>query len=177
MKLLKRVVLISTMGCALSAMAENINEGSGSINFTGAIIEAPCSVNPGSIEQTVDLGQVSSSSLMDEGKSPKRDFEIKLENCNLEVSSVTTTFTGPAGEANGGNSLKLIGTASGAGIVIVDGDEEGIELGKPTDAVTIQKGNNTLKYSAYLQGNLLMEDEEIIPGDFTSHADYTLSYN
>ncbi|WP_162873675.1 fimbrial protein, partial [Klebsiella pneumoniae] len=61
------------------------------------IIDAPCSIAPESIDQTVDLGQVSNVALKNGGKSNPRPFEIKLEQCDITtLKTVKTTFSGVA---------------------------------------------------------------------------------
>lgn len=40
-------------------MANAADQGHGTVTFTGSIIDAPCSIAPESIDQTVNLGQIS----------------------------------------------------------------------------------------------------------------------
>ncbi|MDV7022865.1 fimbrial protein [Atlantibacter subterranea] len=172
-----KVVLASVMGVILAAGAANAkDEGHGKVTFTGSIIDAPCSINPNSVDQTVDLGQISNVALAannKSGTSTPRNFEIDLENCDTStLSKVTTTFTGAAGVVT--DSLGITGTAKGASIILTDGGSNQIKLGTPTAPQLLQDGDNTLLFSAYLQGN--GASATIVPGDFTAVADFTLSY-
>ncbi|HHQ6566074.1 TPA: fimbrial protein [Serratia fonticola] len=176
MKLNKIVLCVSlAMGVVSFANAADIpDQGHGTVTFTGSIIDAPCSIHPDSIDQTVNLGQVSDVSLADGGTSTPKFFEIVLEKCNIEnkAQSVTATFNGATGGVNG--SLGMTGTAQGASIVLTDSVGTQIKLGEKTSAQAIQNGNNTLGFTAYLQGH--GASTAIVPGDFKSVANFTLAY-
>ncbi|EBQ4838039.1 long polar fimbrial protein LpfA [Salmonella enterica subsp. arizonae] len=72
------------MMCASSAFAED--SGSGTINFTGSVIDAPCSVSTDSQNINVILGQVSKNRLKsaNESSDPKK-ITISLLNCSFEA--------------------------------------------------------------------------------------------
>ncbi|MBE4913768.1 type 1 fimbrial protein [Enterobacter cloacae complex sp. P6RS] len=175
MKLNKIVMAIVLAGSVVS-FAQAKDQGHGTVTFVGSIIDAPCSISPDSIDQTVKLGEISNVALNangNTGSSIPRPFEIKLENCDTTTQkTVTATFTG-AEDSAVANHLGITGTASGAGIVLTDGSGKPIELGKPTDAHMLQDGNNTLMFSAYLQGD---GASAVVPGDFSAIADFTLAY-
>ncbi|MGL4429836.1 MAG: fimbrial protein [Silvania sp.] len=172
---LKKIVLAMAMasGMAMGA-AHAADQGHGTVTFTGSIIDAPCSISPDSIDQTVNLGEVSSTALKDSGTSEPRPFDIKLEQCDTTTSkTVTTTFTGAASAGNP-DLLGITGTAKGASIAITNGSGEVVKLGTATAPQTLQDGNNTLEFSAYLQGD--GASATIVPGSFQSVADFTLAY-
>lgn len=177
MKLSKAVQAASIVMAISSFSSHAADQGHGTVTFTGAIIDAPCSINPDSIDQTINLGQIASSALKDGGTSTPRQFQIKLENCTTATAkTVKTTFTGAAGA---GGRLGIDGTAKGASIAITDGKGKLIKLGEATDAQTIQDGNNNIEFAAYLQGDGKDgdgKDAEIVPGEFHSITNFTLSY-
>ncbi|MBE0153025.1 fimbrial protein [Serratia sp. PL7] len=159
-----------------SAFAADV--GHGKVTFKGSIVDAPCSISPDSIDQTVDLGQISNVALVDGGKSTPRTFDIALENCDLTgiTSGVTLTFSGAAASFDAAKkTLGITGTGSGAGVQITNGSGNVMTLGTPTDFQQIQNGNNTLRFSAYLVGNGGALST-ITAGEFSSVADFTLSY-
>jgi type 1 fimbria pilin len=176
MKLNKIVLCVSlALGVASFANAADIpDQGHGTVTFTGSIIDAPCSIHPDSIDQTVNLGQVSDVVLKDSGTSTPKFFEIVLEKCNLEgkAKAVTATFNGATGLTNG--SLGMTGTAKGASIVLTDSVGTQIKLGTKTSPQHLTNGNNTLGFTAYLQG--AGASVAITPGDFKSVANFTLAY-
>ncbi|EIS1618867.1 fimbrial protein [Salmonella enterica subsp. enterica serovar Sandiego] len=173
-KTLLAMVVVAMVG-GTASLAQAADQGHGTVTFTGSIIDAPCSIDPKTVDQTVDLGEVSNVALAlngNTGTSTPRNFEIKLENCDTStLKTVTTTFSGAEGATPG--HLGITGTASGASIALTDGSGTAIDLGTATAPHQLQDGSNTLMFSAYLQGD---GASSIVPGDFTSIADFTLAY-
>lgn len=173
---MKKIVVAIAMASAMTAGVANAqDQGHGTVTFTGSIIDAPCSIAPDSVDQTVDLGEVSNVALKDGGTSNPQSFDIKLEQCDTTtLKTVSATFTGAASAGNP-DLLGITGTAKGASIAITNGSGEVIKLGTPSPAQTLQDNYNTLAFSAYLQGDT-GASATIVPGSFTSIADFTLSY-
>ncbi|OKB67977.1 fimbria A protein [Serratia marcescens] len=179
MNKLNKTILAAVIAFGATSMAQ-ADQGHGKVTFTGSIIDAPCSITPESIDQTVDLGQISNVALSDGGKSTPRNFSIDLENCtfgddgagNLNKNKVTVTFTGMESAADNG-LLAVTGTAQGASIAIADGSGQIIKLGQPTKPHSLQNGKNTLSYAAYMQG----DGAAVTEGEFQAVADFTLAYN
>ncbi|CAI0720414.1 Fimbria A protein precursor [Serratia entomophila] len=171
---LNKIMLAAVLAFGASSLAHAADQGHGKVTFTGSIIDAPCSIAPESVDQTVDLGQVSSIALKDGGKSVPRQFDIKLEQCDTTtLKTVTTTFDGKSSPANP-ELLGIIGTASGASIALTDMASNPIKLGTATPPQTLNDGNNTLRFAAYLQGD--GASAAVVPGDFTAVADFKLAY-
>ncbi|EBW4116996.1 long polar fimbrial protein LpfA [Salmonella enterica subsp. enterica serovar Oranienburg] len=97
------------MMCATSAFAAaGDDSGGGTINFTGSVINAPCSVSTDSQNINVLLGQVSNSRLSGAGTySDPKKITISLIDCSFAAapkepspgttgnySKVAVTFTG-----------------------------------------------------------------------------------
>ncbi|MEN4243655.1 fimbrial protein [Serratia marcescens] len=177
---LNKIMLAAVMALGVSSLAHAADQGHGKVTFSGSIIDAPCSIAPESIDQTVELGAISNVALKNGGKSTPRNFQIKLENCELTTTTpgknntVALTFTGATSAADS-NLLGITGTAKGAGVAITDGSGTDIKLGQATNAQTLQNGANTLSFAAYLQG-AKASDAVITPGEFQSVADFTLAY-
>lgn len=172
---LNKLMMAVAFALGSVSVAHAADEGRGSVSFTGAVIDAPCSIAPDSIDQVVELGQISNVALQADGgtgSSKPQNFEIRLEGCTLTTANtVITTFTGAAGK---GNRLGVTGDAKGASIVITDGGGNQVELGKPVAGQQIQDGNNTLQFAAYMQGDGMAD--EIVPGDFKGVVDFSLAY-
>ncbi|MGN8010280.1 fimbrial protein [Enterobacter sp. 22325] len=188
-------VMALALGMTTSGVyaAEDVaTQGAGQVTFHGYIIDAPCSIGADSESQTVELGQVSIKQLEGQGVSRPQVFSIDLENCRLNSTSdpdedgtrvvtapmVTVTFGGSAalnGDGTADNQkFGIMGTATGAGVVITDASGAIIPVGGTSEARELIEGNNTLAFSAYLQG--LKDDGAITAGEFTSIADFTLAY-
>ncbi|MCC4106640.1 fimbrial protein [Serratia ureilytica] len=176
---LNKIMLAAVMALGVSSLAHAADQGHGKVTFSGSIIDAPCSISPESLDQTVELGAISNVALKNGGKSTPRNFQIKLENCELTTAApgknntVALTFTG-AKSAIDADLLGITGTAKGAGIGLTDGSGNDIKLGTKTDAQTLQNGANTLSFAAYLQG--AKASTGVVPGEFQSVADFTLAY-
>lgn len=66
----KKIAFIAAMlSGAVMANANAADQGHGKVTFTGSIIDAPCSISPDSIDQTVSLGQISNAALANSGTS------------------------------------------------------------------------------------------------------------
>ncbi|QXX85181.1 type 1 fimbrial protein (plasmid) [Providencia sp. R33] len=175
---MKKLFLLALVSSAMSASVLAADMGHGKVTFKGSIIDAPCSISPDAIDQTVELGQISNMALVDGGKSSPRIFDIALENCDVTAltKGVQLTFSGAAASFDNTNkTLGIVGTGSGAGVQITNGSGNIITLGTPTPFQNIQDGNNTLRFSAYLMGNG-GDIKTITAGEFSSVADFTLSY-
>lgn len=170
--MLATVIALSAVSVAQAAPG---NQGSGTVTFKGEIIDAPCSLAPDSVDQTIDMGQISNRVLANQGKSSSQPFTIELKDCDVTtLKTVTVAFTGQK-DANNTDLLGLAGTASGAGIQLIDGNNAKISLdGVQGAATTLQNGDNTLNFAAYLQGSAAAVP--VVPGDFTAITNFTLAY-
>lgn len=172
---LSKIMLATVMTLGTISIANAANQGAGTVTFKGSIIDAPCSIEPESADQTVQLGAIASAQLKNGGKSTPQDFLIKLVGCNVATAkTLTTTFTG-AESATAPGLLAMKGSARGASIAINDVDGKLLPLTKASKAVKIENGQTTLRFSAHLQGDGT-KDAVITPGEFKSVADFTLAY-
>lgn len=150
--------------------------GSGKVNFSGSIVDAPCSMDPNTADQTVELGATSNLHLSNGSTSTPKPFKILLEGCSGEtLGSVTTTFKGLQADEDT-TLLRLIGSASGAAIAINDYKGRQIKMGEASPAYNLATGNNELDFSANLKG-FGSEEKPVVPGEFTAIANFTLDYN
>jgi len=179
---LNKIMMAAVLAFGVTSVAHAAvkDQGHGTVTFTGSIIDAPCSITPESADQTVNLGQVSNIALKDGGKSTPKNFQIKLENCELisadpgKNNAVSVTFSGAASAVDT-ELLGITGTAKGASVAITDGSGSLVKLGKASNAQKLQNGNNSLSFAAYLQGSKA-SGAVITPGEFQAVADFTLAY-
>jgi type 1 fimbria pilin len=172
--MLGAIVALGTISMANAANHGGGNAGGGTVTFKGTIVEAPCSIDPGSLDQTVKLGDISANQLADGGKSTPQDILVKLTGCDVKTAeNVTTTFNGAESSAQPG-LLAILGTASGASISINDTDGKLLPLGEKSRPQKIVGGQATLRFSAHLQGD--GASAAVTPGEFNSVADFTLAY-
>ncbi|MBT0419435.1 fimbrial protein [Morganella morganii] len=147
---MKKVVLALAVSSAMAMTAQAANQGGGKINFNGEVIDAACSIDANSLKQTVELGSVAKVQLAKGGKSTPVDFTIQLHNCDITDKTTTTvTFKGVAG----GNV---------------------IAPGAASSAFTLNEGDNTLNFKAYMLGATTADT--VAPGAFTATADFLMDY-
>lgn len=183
---LNKIMLIAALSLGISSVVHAADPvppappkfgGGGTVTFTGSIIDAPCSIAAGSEELAVPLGQISKVALKNGGQSKARTFSISLENCEVgetDKNKVFYLFSGP--DSSTVEDMLAITGAAGAGVVITDGDNKVLTLGKMSDKPQkLVSGNNTLTFSAYLKGDG-SEDAKITEGEFSATADFKLYY-
>ncbi len=171
---LNKIMMAAVMTLSTLSMAHAANQGAGTVTFNGSVIDAPCSIDPGSKDQTVELGDIATVQLKKGGKSTPQDFIIKLVGCEIETAQdVTTTFKGAESEALPG-LLAMKGSARGASIAINDTDGKLLPLTTASKKQKVEDGLVTLRFSAHLQGD--GASAAITPGEFNTTADFTLAY-
>ncbi|MCY1688747.1 fimbrial protein [Yersinia enterocolitica] len=162
----------STMVQADEPGKDPVLGATGKVTFTGKIVDAPCSIAPESVDQTVKMGSIANGALKAGGKSTPQPFMLKLTGCDVVTKkSVETTFTGGASETQDG-LLGVIGSAKGVSVGIGDTAGNLIPLGKPVPSKLIV-GSNELNFTTFVQGD---QTAEVIPGDFQAVAGFTLAY-
>ncbi|MFU2316893.1 fimbrial protein [Rahnella sp. PCH160] len=175
MKFSKIAVALGLGMVMVSGAQAATDQGHGTIHFTGSITDAPCSIAPESVDQTIPLGEVSNVVLKDSGRSDPALFKILLTQCDTTtLKDVDVIFSGSPSTGNK-DLLGITGSASGASIALIDGSGSPIILGEKTKARPIVAGSNELDFSAFLQGD--GASATIVPGSFSSVANFTLSYN
>ncbi|HFG1637861.1 TPA: fimbrial protein [Vibrio cholerae] len=178
---MKKTIIVASMLAVLSSGAfaaapSNGSAGGGQINFTGSIIDSPCSIAPSDSELKVDLGQISNSVLKKAGESEVRPFTIHLESCSTEtLSAATVRFNGDTDTVKT-SDLKIMGTAKGAAIELVDAEDNSpIAIGSKTKPHSLVDGDNALEFGAHLVSTL-KDDESGVPGDFAATATFEMFY-
>ncbi|HGA8631995.1 TPA: fimbrial protein [Salmonella enterica subsp. enterica serovar Mississippi] len=72
---------------AFADVVANKDFGGGTINFTGSVTNAPCTIDPNDENLTVKLGQVSMKKLSAKGDtSDPVDIKIHLNSCQFDVT-------------------------------------------------------------------------------------------
>ncbi len=172
-----KTVIIGAVAVTLVSFGANAakNQGNGTVNFKGEIIDAPCGIAPESADQSIDFGQISRAHLNSGGISVKKDVNIKLIHCDLgsgdkAKKGVNVTFSGATVDA----ARKMLGASdTGAGIVMVAQDGKEVVFGTPGAAIPLTNGNNTLHYQAWVK----KAGVSVTEGEFTTVAGFTLAYN
>ncbi|HBC5825955.1 TPA: type 1 fimbrial protein [Escherichia coli] len=179
MKTIKTVMAGAVAMALFSFGANAANQGQGVVNFKGTVIDAPCGIAPESADQSIDFGQISKAHLKNNGISVKKNMDIKLVNCDFSESDakklVTVSFSGTPVTGH----VDELGTAGDTGTAVVvsstDGSLVKFDGTTPSDAVILQGGDNTLRYTTWVKKSSAV-DAEIKEGDFTAVANFNLTY-
>ncbi|ELW7422641.1 fimbrial protein [Salmonella enterica] len=185
------------MMCASSAFAED--SGSGTINFTGSVIDAPCSVSTDSQNINVILGQVSKNRLKSESdSSDPQKITISLLNCSFEppvnnsglqetsstnYSKVAVAFTAPgslapaalkngeiANTAPSGATNVVIQLLKSDGVSPVDLSKTELTQDDATQLNTASETNDLIFYARMLATGVAT------PGAVSANVTYKLKY-
>lgn len=155
-KTLAIVVLSALSLSSTAALADTTTVNGGTVHFKGEIVNAACAVDAGSIDQTVQLGQVRSAKLAAEGNTSSAvGFNIQLDDCDTTVATqASVAFTGTA--VNGANPTVLAlqssasGGATNVGVQILDktGTALGLDGATFSSATTLNDGTNIIPFQA-----------------------------
>lgn len=83
------VIVFSALSLSATAAlaADPVTVNGGTVHFKGEVVNAACAVDAGSLDQTVQLGQVRSAKLATAGStSSPVGFNIQLNDCDITVS-------------------------------------------------------------------------------------------
>ncbi|HAW1202394.1 TPA: type 1 fimbrial protein [Escherichia coli] len=181
MRMIKTVMAAAVAATLVSFGAHAADQGTGTVTFTGKIVDAPCSIAPESVNQTVEMGNISSSAIRN-GSAQVKTFNIRLEGCDLQKynadgsavtdgtwSGVKVTFNGAAADA--GN--QYLGVADNVGIELTQGGKP-LTIGTPADKLVLQGGNQTLSFGAQVKA---VDKTKAIPlTSFNTVANFAVAY-
>lgn len=154
-KYLKSLIAVSMLTAGLAQAATTTVNG-GTVRFKGEVVNTACAVDAGSVDQTVQLGQVKSTTLSAAGKTSSAvGFKIQLNDCDTTVATkAAVAFSGVAVNAENNNALAVDGSASGGatnvGIQILDSKGKALSFDGSdySAAVTLGEGTNSLPFQA-----------------------------
>lgn len=155
-KTLAIVVLSALSLSSTAALAAATTVNGGTVHFKGEVVNAACAVDAGSVDQTVQLGQVRTASLAQEGAtSSAAGFNIQLNDCDTNVASkAAVAFLGTAIDVGHTNVLALqssaAGSATNVGVQILDRTGAALTLDGATfsSETTLNNGTNTIPFQA-----------------------------
>ncbi len=97
-KTLAMIVVSALSLSSAAALADTTTVNGGTVHFKGEVVNAACAVDAGSIDQTVQLGQVRSAKLATAGSTSSAvGFNIQLDDCDTTVATkASVAFAGTA---------------------------------------------------------------------------------
>ncbi|WP_241573376.1 type 1 fimbrial major subunit FimA [Rosenbergiella nectarea] len=147
--------LVSAAAQAADPAPVTVNGGT--VHFKGEVVNAACAVDAGSIDQTVQLGQIRAASLTSGKTSNPVAFNIQLDDCDTTqvTKGVSLIWNGATVTSNNKalsvqSSSSAVAAATNVGIQILDPQSNLVTFDNatPTSVSKLTKGTNTLTYKA-----------------------------
>lgn len=162
--------------------------GGGTINFSGSVTEAPCSIAPGDDNQNIKLGQVSQKLLKTAGGTGSKivPVTIHLQSCDMTADAAGKTYTKAHVEFTGAgidssNAAKgyLLNSGSAKNVAVQLTDLAGagmdISANKGTKDVDLTSGDgNVLQFGAHMVNS---GTDAATPGSVIAIVTYKLKYS
>lgn len=174
---MNKILLSVALSSALVTGAHATDMGHGKLTFKGSVIDAPCSIDAKSLDQTIQLGAISKNQLASGGKSTPVPFEIQLHDCDAATADkASITFNGTAGDKAAGldSGFAVSGQGAGVGVILADLGGTVIKPGVKTALPALNGGDNELMFQAYVQGS--SASDGVVPGNFASIANFMMDY-
>lgn len=184
----KSLICLALSAFAFSSvsMGADFDSSTGTVDFTGNIVNTPCAISATNQNLKVDLGNVHASDFGAKTGTiggEAKPFTIVLSNCTVSKTpyTATVTFGGLGADAgktslatNAGQDTSGQPVATGVGIRIVDGtNTSAITLDKASTSVSITQTEMHLEYAA----QYISTSDTVTAGLANGHADFTVSYN
>ncbi|WP_153448274.1 fimbrial protein [Vibrio algicola] len=175
MKYKKSPQFFMVMGL-LSVGMTSAYASSGVVNFTGSIVADSCTVNSGTTDVQVTLGNVSAGDLQSANDhSTHKNFSISLTECPAN-SNVAFRFDGEQDE-NNSNLLKITGgdtVATGVAIGLFNADGTALALGDDSTTFPIDGSGSG---SANFQAAYISTGAGATAGEANGVANFTIIYD
>lgn len=175
----KNLIAVAFAATAALSMS-NAFAAAGVVNFTGEILDAACTVDVASQNQTVDLGKYNKTEFngISGSKTAAKGFDIVLKDCPSTVSSAKVRFDGTP-EVTDSSLLAVDSTVSGAAtgvaIHLMSADKADLPLhGQNSyNYLLSSTQNNNLKFYAQYQSTAAT----VTAGPANSVANFSVVYN
>lgn len=171
---MKKQVIAAVL--ATSAFVSVANAADGTINFTGNITDAACTITPGTSNQNVAMGTVSSTSLANIGdtSAPSR-FSIEFSACPASATNASVKFDGPTDASNSDvlGVTQAADAATGVAVALFEIDATTlIPVGSVSASKPVTAAGATLEFVAKY-----MATGVVAPGSANAVTDFTIDYN
>lgn len=146
---------LSLSSASVLAAGTPVTVNGGNVHFKGEVVTAACAIDAGSLDQTVELGQVRTTSLAAaQAVSNTVGFTIQLNDCDTTVSK--TAAVAFAGTTIAGNTNVLAlqnssaNSAQNVGVQILDSNSTPLALDGTAFGVktNLSDGRNTIPFQA-----------------------------
>lgn len=152
------------------------------VRLYGTLISEACVIKPGDETVNVDFETIPDKTFYaGAGRTTSTQFEIRLSDCDITINnSVKVTFSGNENQAMAGQGFLAISPASqaaGIAIGLENADGSQLRINQSSNTISLNSGDNALKFSAYVQGEpTAIANRSITRGNFTATATFLLNY-
>ncbi|OCQ53798.1 Major MR/P fimbria protein precursor [Photorhabdus australis subsp. thailandensis] len=168
------MVIVTTAYCNQAVQAAD------NMRFYGALVEEPCTIQPGDEDIKLDFGTIAEKYLYQHGRTNSELFQLRLSGCDISVGkSIKLTFSGientqlPGLLALGAGSL-----ASGIAIGMETAEGKRLPLNKEGDTYPLKEGETLIELKAYVQAEpAAIANQTIKRGTFHAVATFNLNYD
>lgn len=166
-------VIISAISMVSAPVFSAVSGETSTVNFTGKVIQATCSLDTASKNQTVIMDDVPVNFFSGAGSyTSSTDFDIGLENCDTSVAqTATVTFSGSTADDVTLETSDIATTKVGLQI-LQDGSPLKLDGSTASAPVTLTDGTSSLPFAA----RYISMDDAPAAGDANATANFTLSY-
>lgn len=176
---MKKNMIVAAIIATAALSVSNAMAAAGTVNFTGEILDAACTVDVGSQNQTVALGKYNKSEFADAGSTTAATkFNIVLKDCPATVTSAKVRFDGTP-DATDSTLLAIDSTvanaAKGVAINLMTADKEQLPLHGDSaySYKLVTTGDNTLDFYAQYKSTTKV----VSAGPANSVANFSVVYN
>ncbi len=172
--------MISGVAMAAEPPVVTTTVNGGTVHFKGEIVNAACAIDPGSLDQTVVLGQVRSAKFSAAGDtSDDVAFNIQLNDCDTTVAkNAAVSFSGVS--VSGKNTVLALdsdpsGSAGNVGIEIIDHTGTPLTVDGSTFGAksVLSDGTNVIPFHAHY----ISTDADVTPGTANASATFKVQYS
>lgn len=176
-KHMQRSLLLAGIPLAMSVIA-TATAADGTINFTGNVTDQTCTVEAGSANQTIPMGNISAKAFKTAGDTAlPTKFSIALAGCPESVTKASVKFDGAYAQGNSTllslNEEKGVATGLGVAIYEADGTTQ-IPMASFSTAQSVQKDiSNVFTYVA----KYMATSDTVTVGPANATTQFSISYN
>lgn len=150
------------------------------VHITGSLVAKPCSIDPGSLTQEVDMGTIDVDDVYGSA-TPFVPFEVDLIDCKPELASMVKVTLGGTPEPGipGNLGVAVTGGATGVGLTFFANGGIPLPVNQESEAFALSGGtSNTIPFDVKLVGTLTaIQDETVTAGDFNATVTLTFGYD
>lgn len=176
----KNIIVAAIVATAALSMSNAFAvSGEGTVKFNGEILDAACTVDVGSKDQTVELGKYNKSQFAAAGDTTAATgFKVVLKDCPAGINSARVLFEGEPDATD--SSLLAVdssaaGAATGVAINMMTADKADLPLHGANDYryTLVEGSDNTLDFYAQYKST----NDTVTAGPANSVANFSVVYN